>query len=850
MAPRATRNPCTAAFALAAALLICAADTRAADRAIADVQMSRSGSTATAEFSLGCRMRYLDHSPRGGGTEVRIRLTLGGDCRTSLGGMSNELFRPPGRRMGFIDSVEFENFAIDDALLIVRFEQPVGFSVSQGAAQSSLRVDIDTTAVAAAEATPPTTSIPPGVSTPTPPTVTRKPLRPVTATPPADTFIVQLATWPTGASIDAAALRSLPNHIVYTQAFTIDGNDWTALRMGFFASEQAALAAFAQVRAAFPAAFVSFADASERSGKRDERDALLAAVQPRDALPPAAASATATETAMVSTMPEERVLELMASAKLAMRQRDHDRAVQIYMRLLEEPDIGHHREAREFLGVARQKKGQLAQARAEYTAYLEEFPDGADAQRVQQRLAALISTYEAPRQPQRAAAVDAGAEWNVYGGVSQYYRRDVSQLRQDEESIVNQSAILSHADLVVDRRGNRFDVLGRFSGSYDYDMLGDGEGPGDQGYIYFAYLDISDQALDLTARIGRQSRYTDGVLGRFDGAHVRYRWRPDISLNFTAGFPVYSPRYAFETRRSFVGASVDVENVIDAFDFNFFTHQQLIDGIFDRQSIGSEARYYNGRWNLVSLVDYDMSYNVLNTGMLVGNWQATDRLTLSGRYDYRAYPFITTGNALIGQPVPTIEELEEFYSEAQIRGLARDRTAQASSASFGFSTSVSERFQLSGDLIYSEIAETEESGGIAATPGTGPQYFFVTNLIGSSIFKAGDTAILGLRYSDTRSSTMSTAVVDLRYPLTNGLRVSPRLGVSLRTDAIDDTTQWILRPNLRLIYRWRGRFRLELEAGGLWSRRDIAAEAVSPLFPDDTEDSSAYYINGGYWVDF
>ena len=43
---------------------------------------------------------------------------------------------------------------------------------------------------------------------------------------------------------------------------------------------------------------------------------------------------------------------------------------------------------------------------------------------------------------------------------------------------------------------------------------------------------------DWTARVGRQTAFGAGVLGRFDGARVDWQWRPQIGLNLTLGRPV------------------------------------------------------------------------------------------------------------------------------------------------------------------------------------------------------------------------------------------------------------------------------------------------------------------------
>ena len=109
----------------------------------------------------------------------------------------------------------------------------------------------------------------------------------------------------------------------------------------------------------------------------------------------------AEDSAAPRALPEltpERVEALVAEANDAMLAENYDRSIQIYTRLLEEPGFGGRREARERLGIARERKGQLAQARHEYDAYLAEFPDGADAERVRQRLAGLVAAAAPARE--------------------------------------------------------------------------------------------------------------------------------------------------------------------------------------------------------------------------------------------------------------------------------------------------------------------------------------------------------------------------------------------------------------------------------------------------------------------
>ena len=73
--------------------------------------------------------------------------------------------------------------------------------------------------------------------------------------------------------------------------------------------------------------------------------------------------------------------------------------------------------AQELIGVARERAGDIEQARKEYELYLKLFPNGEGATRVRQRLASLAPPPEA----QAAAAEspkDTGAKYGVNGSLS------------------------------------------------------------------------------------------------------------------------------------------------------------------------------------------------------------------------------------------------------------------------------------------------------------------------------------------------------------------------------------------------------------------------------------------------
>ncbi len=409
---------------------------------------------------------------------------------------------------------------------------------------------------------------------------------------------------------------------------------------------------------------------------------------------------------------------------------------------------------------------------------------------------------------------------------------------------------MSYGDFWTRREGDRVDIEARFAGGFNYEVANDRYGDGNQAIVSDAYIQIDDRESGIGARLGRQTQYGKGILGRFDGANLSYQWRPGFSVNVTGGLPADTPRHSPDGRRVFVGMSVDAENLADNLDVSLFTHVQRFDGVADREAVGGEARYRNERWNLAASTDYDFSYGVLNWALISGALRASDRITLNARADIHAYPFLTTGNALIGQPVSTIDDLNTVYSEGQIRRLARDRTAQARTAAFGISTVMTDRLQLNADVSYSHIDATERSGGVAEIPDSGDQFYFDVSLIGSSLLQVGDTTIFSVRRSTTSNATTNTLMLDMRYPVGEGLRLSPRIAVSQREYSSDDSSQWIVSPMLRLLYRWHRRYRFELDVGARFTDRDLEQTYFDDAVYKDDEQWTEYYINLGYQAEF
>jgi hypothetical protein len=821
---------------------------------IDNIRLSRIASVTTTEIELGCAMRYLDHTPASGGTELRVRMSLGYDCVNALRSAPTATDRPQGSRMANLTSVKFDMIAAGEAIISLHFARPVSFEVMQTSNEYLLTITIDiskSTAVAATEAAAPkviATAVPPAIRRPRNRGSTRAVQRVVPQE--RDLYVLRLTELTSGDDTARTSLDRFDSGLLYTNKVVLDGREWHELRLGFFETEAAALLVLNDVRATFPDAWISIATPAEQAmAKTRGLPASDDRLQDRASSLQAPAVPASGQPAFLSV---DRVTVLLADAKSAIVRGDFEQSIRIYTRLLQQGEGSHRRKAREYLGVARQKNGQLALAREEFELYLSEFPDGPDTRRVQQRLATLAGATTQPAAQvtvQRPARQATG--WNYSGALSQFYFRGADLERDDEADALSQSELLSQASFSARRRGARFDLLALGNVGYLHELADNGAGS--QALASYLYLDIKDNELALTARLGRQTQHRAGVSGRFDGMHIGSGLWRNLSVNVTAGFPIDSPQFLASPDHYFYGASAGLSNVADVLDISVFTHQQTVDGIADRQAIGADAQYHNGRFNVFGLVDYDASYDVINNAMLVGNWRLNDRLTLHGRYQGGAGPFLTTRNAIIGQPVNTVAALLDTYTEGQVRTLARNRTAQVRSGSAGVSAQLSPRWHLNADINYSEYGSTVSSGGVAAFPASGPQYVYSGQLLGSSLFKAGDSVVFGLRHLQSRDNDANTAIFDLRLPLGDRLRINPRLAITRQNryqNAAGATRQWIANPMLRLFYSWRRAFRIEFELGGHWSDQDFLPAAPTPFAPTGSIESRGYYLQLGYWMDF
>jgi hypothetical protein len=577
--------------------------------------------------------------------------------------------------------------------------------------------------------------------------------------------------------------------------------------------------------------------------KKPEKEPEAEAVLPEPAMPTPDLSAGT-----------PKMSELMDEAGGAMIDRNFRRAIQLYTKVLRNPDTVFRRDAQELLGLARHRNGQRAHAKAEYEKYLKLYPEGPGSDRVRQRLSGLLTAAAKPkdklRKPKRPE-VGSESDWDhqIFGSLSELYIYSDSKF-QDGTRTTNQSDFLTSLDFNTRSRSDRYEIRTQFFGTHEADLRSNGSG--DRVRVNNLFVDVEDRKWELSGRFGRQSRSSGGVFGRFDGGLISYNILPEVKVNGVFGYPVVSSSNdGFNTDKHFYGASVDLGTFWDSVDLNLFAINQEVEGIVDRQSVGGEVRYFHPQRSLFSFVDYDTSYNELNIFLINGGWTFPTKTRLNLVLDYRRSPILSTSNALIGQ-TKDISGLLNFLTKDEIRQRALDSTATTKSATIGIVQDLNEKYQ-----VVAEVTVTETSGtpfipsipaivvppavpdveSVPATSSSGKQYFYLAQFIASNFFMEGDINIIELRYADTMTNDSFSFNLNLRYPFTPDFRVNPRIQTNYRKNKNDDGESVTIRPLVRIDYRWKKWLRFELEGGREW-REDTTL--------GNTEKTTGYFATVGF----
>ena len=542
--------------------------------------------------------------------------------------------------------------------------------------------------------------------------------------------------------------------------------------------------------------------------------------------------------------------ELVAKARRSIATKDYALAVEL---LTKAAGLGSA-EAQELLGLARERAGQLAQAKHSYQAYLTAYPKGEGGARVRQRLSGVLAAIEseavqelaarrkvkletkgaakAPSKQMTAIAPGksdigqtpqkpTGWQWETSGSVGQfYYRNDGytgASLRRGtfDSHEVFQNDIVSSADVTLHGVNGTNEIKVRVAG-YEQTDIGQ-SGPGGGTRLSTAYVDMRNRLNGLSARIGRQTRTGGGVFGRFDGVLLGDQTNQQVLLQAVAGSPVYfGDIEPFADDRYFLGASINLTSQDKVWSGTLYTIGQNTGDIVDRRAVGADLRYARRTVTGYANADFDVHYGEFNNATISGNWEAMEGLSLFAAVDYRHVPFLLTSNALAGQSATSLATLVDIMGLSGTEELAVDRTASARMLTGGFTYDLSTEWQFTLDASIADYSGTPASGGVDAIPDPGIEVYVSALISGGGVVRDDDYAGFGINLIE--SSDYRTVMSDLtyRFPVSDTLRLSPRLRVAYRDAQNGSIDQLLFMPSLGLRYQVNDHWSLDSEIAVRW----------------------------------
>ena len=556
--------------------------------------------------------------------------------------------------------------------------------------------------------------------------------------------------------------------------------------------------------------------------------------------------------------------KLVAESRVAAGLGDYAKAIQLLNAALNFPPHAYSQNAQELIGVAREKNGELAKAKAEYNLYLSLYPEGDGVKRVRQHIADIDEASKSKTTAKAKKPTREISETTVYGSWDQYYY-DAHSHNYESDPTTNshshdQSSLMSSLNLTARSRQNQYDSKLVYRNRQTMDFLPQigSSKHSNRDRTDAAYAEVANSEVDYLVRAGRQSGNSGGVLGRFDGGLLRYGLTSKLRVNLVAGT---LDEYKVDYKRHFYGINLDIGPLAENWSGNTFFINQETDNVTDRRAVGGELRYFKNDRSVYSLVDYDTMFHRLNTFMVQGNLQAEDTTNYNVLYDHRKSPILQMINSLSsvpvapGSPQPTTirQALQQGQTEELLRSLAIANTLDTDLYLLGVTRQITPRWQLGADVQLSRVSGGDSTAAVAAATNAllennpfidpltlqnlsnsfagGNTYTYHVQAVGLDTLFKNDTSIISASITTGPTSLVESVVLtNIMVP-----RENSRLDSSIKLTRIDtdpSTMQYVVSPTMRASYRLGTKATLEAEIGLEVDNRSSAVDGHNRTFRD------------------
>jgi len=323
----------------------------------------------------------------------------------------------------------------------------------------------------------------------------------------------------------------------------------------------------------------------------------------------------------------------------------------------------------------------------------------------------------------------------------------------------------------------------------------------------------------FSLQFGRGFATRSGVMGRFDGLLVDYRLSGGVTLNAVAGRPAVAGQEASDLGKQVFGLSATTGKIAGAWDLNGYIAQQQNNGRMENRAVGGALRYLRSTHSLLVSLDYDMDEHSLSTFMVSGAWKLRPATTFSATFDSRHSYMHTPQAGYLQETMATTEGWKWALPMDRIKQLAGKRSTAVSTLGLGLSHAFSQRIKLSGDFAVLDVWKDADPGDPNGGAAQSNEYFYRLKL----------------------SSRNSSASLDTRYAINRLWQIRPQLRTDYRDNEQDSSIQWVTSPLVKMEYRWRKQYGIDIEAGGEWSTRKL---------PTEDQARSSYFLTLGYRANF
>jgi hypothetical protein len=548
--------------------------------------------------------------------------------------------------------------------------------------------------------------------------------------------------------------------------------------------------------------------------------------------------------ALTAEATDARAQQLIADARRALSNQDPAAAIGHLNGILRLSANSQTEAAQALIGEAREKNGEFLKARAEYELYLKLYPNGPNAATIRKQLTELPKDEAKARAGPRPLPKEAGpSEWTFFSSLATYYYTGNSQIEtltppapgqivagRETLSLVDQNSLITSLNLNARRRDAFSDTRIVFRNTDNRNFLKPSRS---YDRLYSAYIDHNDRKIGYYVRAGRQNPNGMGVLERFDGVQAGYNFSTDWRANGVYGDAV---EFGSPYKKSFYGASIDYLPQVGRPGASLYLVDQTLDGHANRRAMGSEVRYFDGRYSGFGMLDYDLLFKGVNIAMLQGNYLSTEGTNYYFVADHRRAPSYGLTNALPAGIGLSLEQMIALQGLDVVRSQAAALTAVSDMYSIGFTHPVSEQWQLGADFRLSAISSTQPVKAVVplaniglclgtidpvndtciidttAQNGSGWSQSLTLQAIGTNLFVNNAVGVGNLTYITAPTYDGLSGGLSYMLPFRETWRVDTNLRFyTQNSDSGDVLTR--VNPSLKLSYQWRSSLFLEGEAG-------------------------------------